>query len=129
MFHSNLVFASKDSRFFFIVNVNRQCYIFSESSHSDLRYDILIILYNWKTKNEEKKKEKKMKKKKMKNRAKNYKITLNVISCYMIILLLVVNCKKYTYKTVHKITIPVINPHATYPAQIIRHFPVTLPRK
>ena len=43
MFHSNLVFASKDSRFFFIVNVNRQCYIFSESSHSGLRYDILII--------------------------------------------------------------------------------------
>ena len=40
-----LVFSAKDSRFFFIVNVNRQCYIFSESSHSDLRYDILIFQF------------------------------------------------------------------------------------
>ena len=53
MFHSNLIvfaqnclfpkvsFSSKDSRFFFIVNVNRQCYIFSESSHSDSYFSIL----------------------------------------------------------------------------------------
>ena len=28
--------------------------------------------------------------------------------------------EEYTYKTVCKIAVPVINPHATYPAQIIR---------
>ena len=30
---------------FLLHYVNRQCYIFSESSHSDLRYDILIIQF------------------------------------------------------------------------------------
>ena len=100
MFHSNLVFASKDSRFFFIVNVNRQCYIFSESSHSDLRYDILIISKFSKVMIGN---HKKIQKKE--NRAKIFniifikkKLNVSYHAIIMIILLLMVNCKNIRIK-------------------------------